>query len=83
MKGSPNRRAGRQRRSERFLFKDPLGIWMILLANRSGNRTYSGAGAPRGAPTEEGAVARRFLPSCEALFADKVKYISQIQFHKK
>ena len=65
MKGSPNRRAGRQRRSERFLFKDPLGIWMILLANRSGNRTYSGAGAP----TEEGAVARRFLPLCEAPFA--------------
>ena len=69
MKGSPNRRTGRQRRSERFLFKDPLGIWMILLANRAGNRTYSGAGAPRGAPTEKGAVARRFLPSCEAPFA--------------
>ena len=50
-------------------FSLKLGIWMIFLANRSGNRTYSGAGAPRGAPTEEGAVALRFLPSCEALFA--------------
>ena len=32
---------------------DPLGLWMILLATWSVNRTYPGAGAPRGAPTEK------------------------------
>ena len=49
---------------------DPLWILVILLANWLGNRTYSGAGAPRGAPTEKGAVFIRQL----LFFCNKKSY---------
>ena len=49
----------------------PLGIWVILLVDWLRNRTYSGAGALRGAPTEKGAVfVRQLLFSCNISYAD-------------
>lgn len=35
---------------------NPFGIWMVFLANWSGNRTYPGAGALLGRPYRKGLI---------------------------
>ena len=57
----------------------PLGIWVIFLANWLGNRTYFGAGAPRGAPTEKGAVALSHFGFVRQLFFSFLQYAKDLK----
>ena len=53
----------------------PLGIWVILLANWLGNRTYFGAGAP----TEKGAVALSHFGFVRQLLFSLLQYAKNLK----